>query len=323
MSSHDLLEISSLSVAYQGRPVLDGIDLTIAPGETVGLVGESGAGKSTLAWAVLGLARPSAGRIVFDGQDITRAGRRGRRLLSSSLQMVFQDPYSSLNPARRIGDALAEPLLHRRDLSRADRTRLVEESLRRVGLPGDAAQRFPAHFSGGQRQRIAIARALVGSPRLVICDEPVTALDLSVQAQIINLLAELQSELGLSYLLTAHDLAVVRHLAHRVVVLHRGRVVESGPTDVVWTRPAHPYTRALLAAAPVTDPVAARAAAAAREAVFSTTVGSAPPESAGGCAYAHRCAFAEARCRVERPVPTPTPDGTVVACLRQDELPAR
>jgi ABC-type oligopeptide transport system ATPase subunit len=234
---------------------LHGVDLDVRPRETVGLVGESGSGKTSLARVLLGLQRPTSGSIRFDGEDITQAGRRRRRALSADLQAVFQDPHSSLNPTRRIGTSIAEPLMVRRGALTPRQIReRVADMLRRVGLPEEAARRYPAHFSGGQRQRIAIARALIVSPKLVVCDEPVSALDLSVQAQVLNLLAELQESLGLSYLFIAHDLAVVRFLSHRIVVMREGRVVESGAADQVYSAPRHEYTKQLLASIPSPDP---------------------------------------------------------------------
>jgi ABC-type glutathione transport system ATPase component len=234
---------------------LHDVDLEIARGQTVGLVGESGSGKTSLGRIALGLQSPTAGSVHFDGEDITHAGRGRRRALATDLQAVFQDPYSSLNPTRRIGASVAEPLLrHRGELSAAQIDARVAGMLRRVGLSDDAATRYPGHFSGGQRQRIAIARALIVSPKLVVCDEPVSALDLSVQAQVLNLLAELQESLGVSYLFIAHDLAVVRFLCHRIVVLRAGRVVESGAADQVYGAPRHAYTRELLAAIPSPNP---------------------------------------------------------------------
>ncbi|HEY9329170.1 MAG TPA: ATP-binding cassette domain-containing protein [Streptomyces sp.] len=235
--------------------VLHGVDIEIAPGETLGLVGESGSGKSSLANLVLGFRPPTSGHIRFRGRDITGCGRRERRALSSEIQAVFQDPYSSLNPTRRVGTSIAEPLLRQSSsLSRRDVAARVQDMLARVGLPPDAADRYPAHFSGGQRQRIAIARALIINPSLVVCDEPVSALDLSVQAQVLNLLAELQESMGLSYLFIAHDLAVVRFLSHRMAVMHKGRIVETGPAERVYSAPVDPYTQQLLAAVPDPDP---------------------------------------------------------------------
>jgi peptide/nickel transport system ATP-binding protein len=266
-----LLCVSGLTVHYRrGRrkpplAALREVTLTIGAGETVAIVGESGSGKSTLGNAILGLVLAAAGTITFDGVDITRASPRLRRALTRDIQAVFQDPYGSLNPVRTIRQTLAEPLLaHEHPDGRSVRDR-VRTALERVGLSADAAGLYPGQFSGGQRQRIAIARAFMLSPRLVICDEPVSALDLSVQAQVLNLLRALQRDLGVSYLFITHDLAVVPHIAHRVAVLHRGQIVESGPVGQVCGRPSHPYTRALLSAVPVPDPAQQRARAGAAD----------------------------------------------------------
>ena len=252
MSDETLLDIRDLTVNYhrrgRGKPALDTVSLDIRPGETVALVGESGSGKSTLGRAVLGLTPAGGGTISFSGEDITRAPARRRVELSRDIQAVFQDPNGSLNPARTIGQTLAEPLLVHERPSRAAAQSRIEEVLAQVGLPAAATRRYPRQFSGGQRQRIAIARALVMRPRLIVCDEPVSALDLSVQAQILNLFMRLQHDTGVSYLFISHDLAVVRHLAHRLVVLFRGDVVEAGATEDLYQRPAHPYTRRLLSA---------------------------------------------------------------------------
>lgn len=258
--SPSLLDVRDLQVAFpgrrRGRPVraVDGVSLTVDRGETVGLVGESGSGKSTIGNAVLGLARPTGGELVFAGEDITYATGRRRRELGRDLQVVFQDPYGSLNPARTIGQTLAEPLQVDGRYTRREATARVRDILTRVGLAVDAADRYPGQFSGGQRQRIAIARALVVEPQLVICDEPTSALDLSVQAQILNLLLDLQADLGLAYLFISHDIDVVRHMSHRTVVLHQGKIVEDGPTSAVTEHPQQPYTKRLLAAAPIPDP---------------------------------------------------------------------
>ncbi|HEX5121334.1 MAG TPA: ATP-binding cassette domain-containing protein [Pseudonocardiaceae bacterium] len=255
-----LLELRDVRITYPRgfrRPPLvavDRIGLEVAAGETVALVGESGSGKSSIGNAVLGLVPPALGTIRFDGEDITRARPRRRRTLTRDIQCVFQDPNGSLNPRRTIGQTLAERLLPE-TLSRADKADRVAAALRRVSLDADAAQHYPGQFSGGQLQRIAIARALMVRPRLVVCDEPTSALDLSVQAQVLNLLRQLQRELGLAYLFVTHDLAVVRHVAHRVAVLRRGRLVESGPTEQVCDRPTDDYTRRLLDSIPVPDPV--------------------------------------------------------------------
>jgi ABC-type glutathione transport system ATPase component len=276
MTGSALLEVDSISVRYgRGRRSLQAlreISLHIGVGETVGLVGESGSGKTSLANAILGLVPVCSGRVIFDGRDITGVhSPQQRRALSEHLQIVFQDPYSSLNPSRTIGQALAEPLLVHRRLPRAETEARVAAGLVRVGLTPDAARRYPSEFSGGQRQRIAIARALMLTPKLLICDEPVSALDLSVQAQVLNLLRDIQRQMALSYLFISHDLDVVRHMCHRVAVIYRGRIVETGLASQVCDAPERPYTRALLAAAPVPDPAvqeARRAARAARAAVL-------------------------------------------------------
>jgi oligopeptide/dipeptide ABC transporter ATP-binding protein len=318
-----LLEIQDLVVEYKlggGRPPLravDGVSLTIAAGETVGLVGESGSGKTTIGRAVLGLAPIRHGTISFDGSDITHAGQRQRRELSSDLQVVFQDPYSSLNPTRTIGQTLAETL-RAQGAGRAAAAARAGEMLARAGLPPEAASRYPAHFSGGQRQRIAIARALMAQPRLVICDEPTSSLDLSIQAQILNLLRELQDQFELSYLFIAHDLAVVRHLSQRIMVLYRGRVMEQGAAATVYTSPAHPYTRTLLAAVPVPDPDEQRAR---RETIRRSRVSdTAPQRTDAGCPFAARCPHAIDVCTTTRPLLEATTSGALVACHRWQQL---
>ncbi|HEY3502828.1 MAG TPA: ABC transporter ATP-binding protein [Actinocatenispora sp.] len=258
----ELLDIRDLHVRFPGRAngrrvvvtAVDGVSLAIDEGETLGLVGESGSGKSTIGNAVLGLVRATSGDVYFRGENIARATPRRRRQLGREIQVVFQDPYSSLNPSRTIGQTLGEPLRYARRLSRHAADAQVRDMLRQVGLPPETTERYPAEFSGGQRQRIAIARAFVLQPRLVVCDEPTSALDLSVQAQILNLLMDLQRRRGISYLFISHDIDVVRHMSHRIAVLYRGRLVEQGRTSTVTGTPRHPYTRALLGAAlPVDD----------------------------------------------------------------------
>ena len=252
-----LLSVQNLTVTYRRATTtaVDAASFEVDPGETLGLVGESGSGKSSIGSAILGVAPVTGGRIVFDGEDITHASTARRRELSRRIQVVFQDPYGSLNPARTVGDTIGEGLRYAHGLTAAETDRRVAAALEEVGLPTTAAQRYPANFSGGQRQRIAIARAVVGRPDFIVCDEPVSALDLSVQAQVLNLLARLRADHGLSYLFVSHDLSVVRHLSDRVLVLRRGQVVEQGAAEVISTTPSHPYTRALIAAAPVPDPI--------------------------------------------------------------------
>jgi len=321
-SDEQILAVRELTVEYpQGRGrdplrAVDKVTFDIAQGETLGLVGESGSGKSTIGRAILGLVSPTAGSIEFGGQDITRAGSRERRALSQDLQVIFQDPYSSLNPSRTIGATLAESLRLHPELSKDQVRDRAADVLGRVGLPRTAIDRFPSNFSGGQRQRIAIARALMVEPRLVICDEPVSALDLSVQAQVLNLLSELQREFNLGYLFVAHDLDVVRHLSHRIIVLFGGQVMEEGPAEAVYSKPLHPYTKALLDAAPVPDPVLQAARRTRRE---QLPIVSGARQSAG-CPFATRCPHALPVCHSERPTMELTPVGTSVACHRWRDL---
>ncbi|MGC9496457.1 ATP-binding cassette domain-containing protein [Streptomyces sp. WG7] len=259
-----LLDVSELRVAYPGRgfrarphEVLHGVSLSVRTGETLGLVGESGSGKTTIGRAVLGLAKPSGGRILFQDRDITHVPAKVRRTMARDIQVVFQDPYTSLNPSLTIGDILSEPLVVQ-GASVADARTRVLELLDQVGLPADASARLPREFSGGQRQRVAIARALAPRPRLIVCDEPVSALDLSTQTRVLDLFIDIQRRTGVAYLFVSHDLAVIRHVSHRVTVLYRGEVVETGPADRITTSPEHPYTRDLLLAAPVADPARQR-----------------------------------------------------------------
>ncbi|MER5183761.1 ATP-binding cassette domain-containing protein [Streptomyces sp. NPDC002896] len=259
-----LLDVSDLRVAYPGRgfrarpkEVLHGVSLAVAEGETLGIVGESGSGKTTIGRAVLGLVQPSGGRIGFLGQDITHCTAKERRALARYIQVVFQDPYTSLNPSLTIGDILSEPLVVQGASPRNARAR-VRELLDQVGLPADASERLPREFSGGQRQRVAIARALAPGPKLIVCDEPVSALDLSTQARVLDLFVDIQRRTGVAYLLISHDLAVIRHVSHRVSVVYRGDIVETGSSGLVTSTPEHSYTQRLLLAAPVADPVEQR-----------------------------------------------------------------
>ena len=259
-SEQPLLDIRDLRVAYPSRgfrrapiEILHGVSLDVRAGETIGLVGESGSGKSTLGRAALGLAPVTGGTITFDGEDISHASRSRRRRLAVDLQVIFQDPYSSLSPSLTVGDTLAEPL-RARGVGSKDAARKVRDLLDLVHLPADAAHRLPREFSGGQRQRVAIARAIALEPRLIVCDEPVSALDLTTQARILELLLEVQARTGVAYLFVSHDLNVVRVLCHRVAVMRGGEIVEWGDGDTVTSAPAHPYTRRLLLASPVADP---------------------------------------------------------------------
>ncbi|ANP71515.1 ATP-binding cassette domain-containing protein [Cryobacterium arcticum] len=255
-----LLDVKNVVVEYPIKGfrkdpfrALKGVSLDIRPGETVGLVGESGSGKTTLGRAVLGLAPVTGGEIRYRGQDIAQAGRRQRKALASEIQVVFQDPYTSLNPSLTIEQILVEPLTVR-NVAKKDASKRVLDLLDQVGLPSNAADRLPREFSGGQRQRIAIARALALDPRLIVCDEPVSALDLSTQARVLDLFKQIQERTGVAYLFVSHDLAVVRHLSHRVAVMYHGEIVEWGAGDQVTSAPAHPYTQRLFLAAPVPDP---------------------------------------------------------------------
>ncbi|MEN9748847.1 MAG: hypothetical protein RLZZ603_1539 [Actinomycetota bacterium] len=256
----NLLEVNNLDVTYpakgfgkEGFKALHSVSIAVGAGETLGLVGESGSGKTTLGRAILGLAPVSAGTISFEGKDISHATRRERRDLSRDLQVVFQDPYTSLNPSMEVGQILAEPL-QIQGMEGSAATARIAELLDQVGLPQDAANRMPREFSGGQRQRVAIARALALSPKLIVCDEPVSALDLTTQARILDLFLQIQRETGVSYLFVSHDLDVVRHISHRVAVMYKGEIVEQGPSQEVTVTPQHPYTQRLLMASPVPDP---------------------------------------------------------------------
>jgi len=279
--SAPLLEVSDLVVEYPGKGfraepfrALKGVSLDILPGETVGLVGESGSGKTTLGRAALGLAPVTEGSIAYDGRDISHLNRRQRRSLSSEIQVVFQDPYSSLNPSMTIEEILTEPLTAAGVAKSAARGR-VRDLLDQVGLPGDARSRLPREFSGGQRQRVAIARALALEPRLIVCDEPVSALDLSTQARVLDLFIEIQERTGVAYLFVTHDLAVVRHVSHRVAVMYRGEIVEYGDGDRVTSDPQHPYTQRLFMAAPVPDPDKQEERREARRAFLASAAGQA------------------------------------------------
>ncbi len=289
---------------------VDGVSLEVWRGETLGLVGESGCGKSTLGRCLMRLYEITDGRILLNGTDITRLGPRELRPFRRQMQMVFQDPYASLNPRRRVGDLIAEPLRVHRHLGRAAIERRLKELMQLVGLHPDHLNRFPHEFSGGQRQRIGVARALALEPGLIVADEPVSALDVSIQAQIVNLLADLQERLGLTYIFIAHDLSVVRQVSSRIAVMYLGAIVETGPTELVYGAPAHPYTEALISAVPV--PELDRPGR--RERVVLAGDVPSPMNPPAGCRFSPRCRYATDRCRTERPALRRLPDGREVAC---------
>jgi peptide/nickel transport system ATP-binding protein len=295
-----------------GRRVVHAVDdvsLEVRPGETVGLVGESGCGKSTLGRCLVRLYDITAGQLRFKGTDISHYSRRQLRPIRREMQMVFQDPYASLNPRRRVGDLIAEPLRVHGRRGRAEIAERVHELMGLVGLATEHIERFPHEFSGGQRQRIGIARALALDPHLIVADEPVSALDVSIQAQIVNLLADLQERLGLTYVFIAHDLSVIRQVATRTAVMYLGSIVELGPTDEVYRAPAHPYTQALISAVPVPD-----VDGGARQRIVLSGDVPNPMNPPTGCRFHPRCRFAKDRCRAERPMLREIAPGRTVAC---------
>jgi oligopeptide transport system ATP-binding protein len=291
---------------------VDGVSFSLDVGETLGLVGESGCGKSTVARSVLRLVEPTSGSIRIDGTDITHLSKTELRPVRRSMQIVFQDPFASLNPRMTAGDIVGEPLSVHGLASGRDKQQRVAKLFEQVGLRPDQMKNYPHQFSGGQRQRICIARALALGPRLIVCDEPVSALDVSIQAQVINLLIDLQREQNFSYLFIAHDLAVVAHISHRVAVMYLGRIVEIADKSELFNNPRHPYTQALLASVPVADPRVRRL-----KPLVDGDVPS-PVDPPSGCAFHTRCRYAMERCKVERPMLRDAGARHQVACLLND-----
>ena len=324
-ASPDLLRVEELRKSYpvrrgalgaaRGRlKAVDGVSLGVAPGETLGLVGESGSGKTTTGRLIARLEEPDSGRIWFGGEDWLALSGETLRRRRRDLQVVFQDPQTSLNPRMTAGDQVAEPLRVQSIVPRLEIRSRVAELLAQVGLSPESASRFPSEFSGGQRQRIAIARALATRPRLVICDEPVSSLDVSVAAQVVNLLLDLREKNGLSYLFVSHDLATVERISDRIAVMYLGRIVEEGPAAEVTSRPLHPYTAALLSAVPAAGPMPARG---------RVVLPGEPPSAADpprGCSFHPRCPIARPRCREEAPPLAPFTSSRTVACFHPGEL---
>jgi len=328
--SQALVELEGLSVWFPIKSgivldrhvgdvkAVDEVSLSIARGETLGLVGESGCGKSTVGRAIIRLYEPTAGRIVFDGVDITHVSESHLRETRRQMQMVFQDPFASLNPRHSVGRIVGEPLdVHGITQSHRETASRVRELLERVGLPADAATRYPHEFSGGQRQRVGLARALAVNPAFIVCDEPVSALDVSIQAQIVNLLEGLQEEFGLTYLFIAHDLAVVRHISDRIAVMYLGGIVEISPAEELYDNPLHPYTISLLSAVPIPDPAVEKQ----RSRIFLTGDLPSPANPPSGCRFHTRCPYVQpTRCSDERPALRTLSTGHSVACHWADGI---
>jgi peptide/nickel transport system ATP-binding protein len=298
---------------------VDDVNLQIHRGETLGLVGESGCGKSTLGRAILRLYEPTDGRILFDGQDITHLGEAAMRPLRRRMQMIFQDPFASLNPRHSVGRIVSEPLKVHGIARRRESGKRVQQFLEIVGLPADAGSRYPHEFSGGQRQRVGLARALALNPDFIVCDEPVSALDVSIQAQIVNLLEGLQRDFDLTYLFIAHDLAVVRHISDRIAVMYLGKIVEISPAEELYDSPLHPYTISLLSAVPIPDPEVERE----RETILLAGDLPSPANPPPACRFHTRCPYVQpSRCREEEPALRKIASGHVVACHWAEDIKA-
>ncbi len=310
-----LLEVKDLVKHFEvSRGIVravDGVSFTIEKGETLGLVGESGCGKTTTGRCILQLERPTSGSVIFEGRELTRLGQKELRSVRRKVQVIFQDPYSSLNPRMTVGQIIAEPLaVHGIVSGAAGRAARVRDLLSRVGLLPQHARRYPHEMSGGQRQRVGIARALAMEPSLIVCDEPVSALDVSIQAQIINLLEDLQSEFGLTYLFIAHDLAVVRHISDRVAVMYLGKIAEMADRKTIYDNPRHPYTKALLSAVPIPDPELEMK----RERIVLGGEVPSPLNPPSGCVFHPRCPIAIDRCRTDIPPLRDLTPGHAAAC---------
>jgi oligopeptide transport system ATP-binding protein len=321
-----LLEVRDLKVHFPlqrgGRPgavvkAVDGVSVKLDAGRTLALVGESGCGKSTTAYAILGFVAATSGQVLFDGRDITHLSAKERRALTGEMQIVFQDPSAALNPRLTIAQSIAEPMAIA-GRPRNEQRKRVADLIDRVGLPSAFARRLPAALSGGQRQRVVIARALALSPRLLILDEPVSSLDVSIRSQILNLLMELQRDLRLTYLFISHDLSVVRHIADDAAVLYLGTVAEQGPIDAIFGQPQHPYTTALLSAIPLPDPLAQRS----RHKIILSGELPSPIDPPPGCPFIARCPIRIEACAKVRPLPVPSASGSVVACIVRAPSPA-